>query len=71
MDIPLTNPFCKSKFIKLVAGLGYNFIILSEVSVTGVALTDWPCDWMAINRIKDNMDRIRLNETNLLLLFEK
>jgi hypothetical protein len=46
-------------------------MILSFVSDEGIVLDDWPCEWVAIKRIKDSMGRIRLNETNLLLLFEK
>jgi len=50
--------------------LGYSLISLSFPSA-GMLLEDWPGELMAVNRIKDNMGRIRLNETNLLLLFEK
>ena len=55
----------------MVAGFGYNLIILSVVSEPEIIREDWPCEVVAINRIMDNMDRIRFNETNLLLLFEK
>lgn len=54
-----------------MAGFGYNLMILSEATAGVMLSEDWACDCMAINRIKDNIDRIRLNETNLLLLFEK
>jgi len=55
----------------VVAGLGYNLMILSATTEDDVLLAVCPCDFVAISRIKDNMGRIRLNETNLLLLFEK
>jgi len=69
--MPLEKSFCKSNVILVVAGLGYNLMILSALSGREDTGDDWPCDWVAINRIKDSMGRIRLNETNLLLLFEK
>ena len=71
MERPLST-LCRSNVILVVAGLGYNLMILSVLmDDEAVLLADCACDWKAIKRIMDNMVRIRLNETNLLLLFEK
>ena len=53
------------------AGTGYSLMILAAPSTSGRLRVAWPCDCMVVNRIMDNMVRIRLNETNLVLLFEK
>lgn len=71
IERPFSYPFCRSNVTYVVAGLGYKLTILSERVVDGTILSDWPCDCVAIKRIKDSIGRIRLNETNLLLLFEK
>ncbi len=70
IEYDFSYPLGKSNVTKDVAGLGYNRTIIYPAS-EGIGLDDWPFDAMAINRIKDSMGRIRLNETNLLLLFEK
>jgi len=46
-------------------------MILSVDSEVGLLLADCPFEYKAVKRIKDTMNMIRLNETNLLLLFEK
>jgi len=46
-------------------------MILSVDSEVGLLLEDCPLEYKAVRRIKDNMNVICLNETNLLLLFEK
>ena len=76
--LPSATMISSVKFIQSVltvkclsAGLGYNLMVLSAASGLGLLREGWPWEWMAVNKIRDNMGRIRLNETNLLLLFEK
>jgi hypothetical protein len=52
----------------VLAGLGY-ILTFSTASGKGVLRAICPLEWMAVNRIKDSIGKIRFNETNLILFF--